>query len=165
MSRGQFVVLETKLKSLGRTGGTSSRSRAKIPRTPVRPPREAFFRATAAVRRVPAPIPAGSKLIGLVRVLGKSLEVPAAKKDWLKRQLPPEEAKSVHEARLHRVFPIVVGAESAEALLVLGPKRSEEPYSREDQTPLEAVTANLALLSVHTRVRGALPIAGAAPSG
>jgi hypothetical protein len=130
----------------------------------VRLPGEAVFRATAAVRLVPAPIPAGSRLIGLVRVLGKPLEIPAGKANWLKRQLPPEEAEFVHEARLEWVYPIVVGAENAEALLVLGPKRSEEPYSREDQTLLEAVAANLALLSLQTRPPGVLPLAVATPS-
>jgi hypothetical protein len=130
----------------------------------VRLPGEAVFKATAAVRLVPAPIPAGSRLIGLVRVLEKPLEIPAGKSDWLKRQLPPEEAEFMRAARLEWVYPIVVGAENAEALLVLGPKRSEEPYSREDQTLLEAVAANLALLSLRPRLPGVLPLAGAAHS-
>lgn len=124
----------------------------------VRLPGETAFRATAAVRLAPAPMPADSKLIGLIRVLGKPLEVLAARTDWLRCQLPPEEAQAVLEARLDWLFPIVVGTEGAEALLVLGPKRSEEPYSREDQTLLEAVTANLALLSVNTRARVASPL-------
>jgi hypothetical protein len=78
-------------------------------------------------------------------------------------QLPPHELKFVHEARLEWVYPIVLGADNAEALLVLGPKRSEEPYSRENQTLLEAVTANLALLSLQTRLTDAPTLAGAAP--
>jgi hypothetical protein len=102
---------------------------------------EPSFRATAAVRLAPAPIPAYSKLIELVRVIDRPLEVHAAMPD---RRLPAEET----EARLEWVFPIAVGGDGPEALIALGPKRSEEPYSREDQTLLEALAANLALLSL-----------------
>jgi hypothetical protein len=102
------------------------------------------FRATAAVRLAPAPIPAASRLIELVRVIERPLEVPAAMPDRLDRQNLSEEA----EARLEWVFPIAVGGHGPEALIVLGPKRSEEPYSREDQTLLEALAANLALLTL-----------------
>ncbi len=48
--------------------------------------------------------------------------------------------------RLDLVVAIATSADAEEALLVLGPKRSEEPYSREDRQLLDAVAAGLALL-------------------
>ena len=43
-------------------------------------------------------------------------------------------------------MPVTLAPERTEALLVLGSKRSEEPYSREDQDLLVAVATSLALL-------------------
>ena len=48
--------------------------------------------------------------------------------------------------RLHLFLPIAMGAARHEAMLALGPKRSEEPYSDDDLEMLEAVASNLALL-------------------
>jgi hypothetical protein len=113
----------------------------------VRQPEETAFRAAAAVRRAPAPIPADSCLAVLVRAVGRPLEI-STNSDWLHRQLPPQEADLVCDEKLEWIFPIETGGDRPEALLLLGPKRSEEPYSNEDQTMLGAVAANLALLSL-----------------
>ena len=120
----------------------------------VREQSQPFFQAVAAIRLVPAPLPAESCLIRLVRLLGKPLEAAAGTSDWLNRQLPTEEAELVRGSRLEWIFPIEIGCDCPETLLVLGPKRSEEPYSKEDQTLLAAVAANLALLPPITKAGG-----------
>jgi hypothetical protein len=115
------------------------------------------FQAKAAVRLVPAPIPAASKLVTLVRVLGKPIEIPSSEDECLGRGLPPEEVELLRGTKPEWIFPIAVGEEQAEALLVLGSKRSEEPYSAEDRILLEAVAANLALLSLEPVPAKAVP--------
>jgi serine/threonine-protein kinase len=99
---------------------------------------------TAVGTRVP-PLPADSKLLALIRVLEKPVEFASGESIW-SRQLPPEESAYLKRSRIEWVFPIKLARERAEALLVLGPKRSEEPYSREDQNLLQAITGSLALL-------------------
>jgi len=66
---------------------------------------------------------------------------------WLREQLPHEETAFLRQARIGLIVPIAMPPGGAEALLVLGAKRSEEPYSREDQELLVAVAASLALLA------------------
>jgi eukaryotic-like serine/threonine-protein kinase len=87
-----------------------------------------------------------SKLIALLHVLGKPLEFLHGDSSWLDRQLPREESEFVRRARIDLLAPITAGAGQTEALLALGVKRSEEPYTREDQELLETITASLALL-------------------
>jgi len=120
----------------------------------VRQPPEATFRAIASAGEPPPLIPTGSTLIALVRVLGKPLELQPSDSAWLRRQLPPDESQWLTDSQLEWVFPIALGAERTEALLVLGPKRSEEPYTREDQELIESIASGLALL--HERLTPAV---------
>jgi serine/threonine-protein kinase len=94
----------------------------------------------------PPPLAAGSKLIGLLRLLGKPLEVFHVDSSWLSQGLPQEEVDLVRRAKIDMLVPVVAGSEIMPALLVLGTKRSEEPYTREDQELFEAITSSLALL-------------------
>lgn len=89
---------------------------------------------------------AESKLIALLHVLGKPLEFRRGDSTWLDQRLPPEESAFLRRARIDLLALIAVGAGQTEALLALGVKRSEEPYTREDQELLETITASLALL-------------------
>jgi serine/threonine-protein kinase len=95
-------------------------------------------------------IPADGKLIALLRLLGKPVELSQSETGWLRRQLPPAEAESLGRARVEWIFPVVLGAERTEALLVLGPRRSEEPYTQEDQELVEGVASGLTLLAERT---------------
>jgi hypothetical protein len=122
----------------------------------VREPGEEAYRVLAARPAGPTAIPAGSKLMTLVRVLGKPVEIEQTGSGWLKRQLPPEESEFVTRARLEWIFPISLAADRTEALIALGPKRSEEPYSREDRDLLEGITASLALLLERSAAPGAV---------
>ena len=123
----------------------------------VREPGEEVYRVLAARPTAPPSIPAGSKLISLLRVLDKPVEIGQTETGWLKRQLPPGESNYVTRARLEWIFPISLVEGRTEALLALGPKRSEEPYSGEDQDLLEGITSSLALLLDRSAPRAAIP--------
>ncbi len=114
----------------------------------VREPHEPIYRCLALApsdHALPA-LPAESKLMSLVRLMGKPLQVPQSGSSWLGDQLPHEETDFLRQARIEFMVPIAVAADRTEALLALGLKRSEEPYAREDQDLLVAVAASLALL-------------------
>ena len=88
--------------------------------------------------------------MALVRVLGKPVELSQSDTGWLRRQLPAEETEGLARARVEWLFPIALGADRAEGLLVLGPKRSEEPYTQEDQDLVEAIASGLAVVAERT---------------
>ena len=114
----------------------------------VREPREASYHSLAAAPtgQAPPPLPAESKLLALMRLLGKPLEVSLTESGWLKQQLPHEETDLLRNARVDLMVPVSTSPGATEALLVLGTKKSEEPYTREDQDLLMAIAASLALL-------------------
>jgi serine/threonine-protein kinase len=58
--------------------------------------------------------------------------------------LEPDELR---RARVELLMPIAMGSGRHEAILALGPKRSEEPYTRDDREALEAIASSLALLA------------------
>jgi tRNA A-37 threonylcarbamoyl transferase component Bud32 len=114
----------------------------------VREPGEPNYRSLAmapAGRALPV-LSAESKLMSLVRLLGKPLEMPQTGSSWIGKQLPHEETEFLRRARIELLVPISTAPGRTEAMLVLGAKRSEEPYSREDQDLLVAITSSLALL-------------------
>jgi DNA-binding winged helix-turn-helix (wHTH) protein len=105
-----------------------------------------FVLASAPVGQAPPPLAADGKLVALVRILAKPLEVTHSEFGWLQQQLPPEETDHLRHTRLGLLVPIATESNRVTALLALGVKRSEEPYSREDRDLLAAVAASLALL-------------------
>jgi serine/threonine protein kinase len=102
--------------------------------------------AAAPAGQALPPLPADFKLVALVRLLGKGLETPHGESGWLRQQLPQEEIDFLRQARIDLLVPVSAASTAPQALLALGVKKSEEPYSREDQELLEAVAASLALL-------------------
>jgi serine/threonine-protein kinase len=114
----------------------------------IHPPGEREYRAAATrpLEQVPPHLMADSKLVGLLHLLGKPLEFQLEGSGWLDQRLPREESEFVRRARIELLVPIASGAVQTEALLALGVKRSEEPYTREDQELLEAIASSLALL-------------------
>ena len=87
-----------------------------------------------------------SKLVGLVRVLGKPIDFSSSP-DLFDEQLLADDAAAIGATRVDLVAPIVTAAaHRREALLVLGTKRSEEPYDRDDRELVASVAASLALL-------------------
>jgi tRNA A-37 threonylcarbamoyl transferase component Bud32 len=114
----------------------------------VHSPGEPAYQTAAAFPPVQTPLnlAAESKLIGLLRVLGKPLESLCTGSIWLDQRLPAEESASVRQARIDVLVPISLDRGPTEALIALGVKRSEEPYTREDQELLETIASSLALL-------------------
>jgi tRNA A-37 threonylcarbamoyl transferase component Bud32 len=88
------------------------------------------------------------KVMAFLRLVEKPVQLSAS--TLVADALHGEEMKLVQEHRMDLLVPITVGPDRTESLLVLGPKRSEEPYSREDEKLLSAIAANLALLSAST---------------
>jgi eukaryotic-like serine/threonine-protein kinase len=114
----------------------------------VREAREPVYSTVAiapAGRALPGP-PAETKLVALVRLLGKPLEVPQTSSGWLIEQLPAGDTDFLRREAIHLIVPVATGADRREALLVLGRRRSEEPYAREDVDLLVAIAVSLALL-------------------
>jgi hypothetical protein len=112
----------------------------------VREPGAGSFCAVAPAGGAPPPIPGDSKLITLMRELDKPLENSQSQPGWLQQQLPAAEVEYLQETRTEWLFPVTLGGTGREAVLVLGPKRSEQPYSQEDREILSAITGSLALL-------------------
>ena len=75
------------------------------------------------------------------------------------RDVPPDQLQWLTQSNVEVVVPIATGATSFEAVLVLGPRRSEEPYSREDLDLLATIAASLALLIGRTAATGATTLA------
>jgi tRNA A-37 threonylcarbamoyl transferase component Bud32 len=113
-----------------------------------RSPLETLYRsiASAPVGMAPPALSVDTKLISLVRVLGQPLHICLSESGWLRQHLPQNETDFLRESQLELIIPIALSPERTEALLVLGPKRSEEPYSREDTELLLAIVSALALL-------------------
>jgi serine/threonine-protein kinase len=82
-----------------------------------------------------------------VRLLGKPLDTALTDSVWLRDQLPHEETEFLRRTRIGLLVPIATGPAGPEALLALGLRRSEEPYSREDHGLLVAVAASVGLLA------------------
>jgi len=117
---------------------------ALVARSPGEPACRAI--ASAPAGQVPPPLPADAKILSLVRVLGKPLDIASAESGWLNEQLPQNETNLVRQARIELLIPISTNPERREALLVMGFKRSEEPYSQEDRDFLVAIATSVALL-------------------
>jgi len=113
--------------------------------------------ASAPPDKAPPPLDAKSSLISILRILKNPLEVILGKSGWLDRHLPMHEIESLRKARVDLLVPISMTLEDDEALLALGAKRSEEPYTREDQGLLAAIAANLGLLLERPDVQATRP--------
>lgn len=114
----------------------------------VRHPDEPQYRALASSPSTPTSLPlaADSKLVALMRALEKPLDGLFTNPDWVHRQLPVQEMSLVQRARVDLLVPIAMKPGHKEALLVLGVKRSEQSYTREDRELLEAIASSLGLL-------------------
>jgi hypothetical protein len=115
-------------------------------------PGETAFTAVAGTAgHLGATLPATGKLMALMRVLGKPVDCSETTGGWHKG-LPPEETGFLRRAGIEWIYPISVAEEKQEAVLALGPRRSEEPYSSEDQQLLESICGALYVLLEHSAV-------------
>lgn len=83
-----------------------------------------------------------NKAVELARVMAKPVQL-TSDDSWLTRQLPSSETQTLERSGVDLIAP-VKGPE--DALIVLGRKRSEEPYTVDDMRLLEDVSIGLALL-------------------
>ncbi len=113
-----------------------------------RKPGEPLYRVVAAapVGALTAELPATNKLIPLVRMLDRSVPITLAESGWLGQQLPQVDKEFLRNARIALLVPVSLEEGQTEVLLVMGAKRSEEPYSSEDTALLENVASALGLL-------------------
>jgi eukaryotic-like serine/threonine-protein kinase len=102
--------------------------------------------ATAPPLAGPAELPGGAKLWALAHVLGRPLDLSKAGAAWLAERLPPEEAAMVGRLGLELIVPVETGSGRSDAILVLGARRSDEPYAGEDQQLLWTIAESLAVL-------------------
>lgn len=112
-----------------------------------RPASGGEYRSAAAFKPEKAPaLPAStSMLMNLARVLKQPLDVAPESSGWLAGRLPAGELQYLREGGIALLMPIAVPDQEGEALMLLGPKRSEEPYSDEDRELLAALADALAL--------------------
>ena len=104
------------------------------------------YQSAAVYRPEKAPaLPAqGSVLMDLARLLKQPMDVAPESSEWLSSRLPEAELRYLRESRIALIVPIAA-ATGGDALLLLGPKRSEEPYSAEDRELLSAIGDALAV--------------------
>jgi hypothetical protein len=134
---------------------------------------EPRYRSVAIVpplRESPALDGHGS-LVAQMRRTGKSIEVPLTDSEWRAQGLSNQEKDSFQQAQIDLLVPIYATPGQMDALLVLGIKRSEEPYTREDQELFGTIASSLGLLleypaprspSTHVRHRFLLSVRFAA---
>ena len=102
--------------------------------------------AAAPPEVFPRGLSAESKLMSAFRLFAKPLQISLAESGWLKQQLPSEDTNFLRDARIDLMVPIAIAPHGREALMVLGLKKSEEPYGSEDQELLSGIGSALALL-------------------
>jgi serine/threonine-protein kinase len=102
--------------------------------------------ASAPPQVCPRGLSADSKLMSVFRLFAKPLQISLAESGWLKQQLPSDETTFLRDARIDLMVPIAIAPHGREALMVFGMKKSEEPYSNEDQEILSGICRALALL-------------------
>ena len=97
---------------------------------------------------VSEPLPSSFTVIGLLSVLGQPLALSLGDTAWVRHQLPVEERALLTTRGIELLVPIVsqVSGGRPVALLVLGPRRSEEPYNQEDLDLLGTIAHALGLL-------------------
>jgi hypothetical protein len=114
-------------------------------------PGEPSFTPVTSVtpERTVTPLPTSLTVIGLLSVLRQPLALSLGDTAWVRHQLPAAERALLGERGIELLVPIVrhaSGSTEPVALLVLGPRRSEEPYNEEDLDLLGAIARELGLL-------------------
>jgi serine/threonine-protein kinase len=93
-------------------------------------------------------LPSSLKVIGVLSVLRKPLALSLGDTAWVRHQLPLEERRMLLDRGIELLVPIS-GRSSDElphGLVVLGPRRSEEPYNQEDMDLLSTIAHAVGVL-------------------
>lgn len=104
-----------------------------------------FFESMNSTEAATTPLrfSAGDKMIRLLAVLGRPLVVGGGAPRSVFHQLPQDEQRVVEELNLELLVGIPGPGDTIEAVMALGMKRSEEPFTGEDIDLLAAVALNL----------------------
>jgi hypothetical protein len=89
-------------------------------------------------------VAADSTLGAVLPLLRRPLRISARRDDTFVRQVTPAELNWVRDHGIELIVPVRSGAGGHEAFFALGPRRSEEPYSMEDEDLLATVGHALA---------------------
>ena len=113
----------------------------------VRRPGQSIFQTVAISPAAEASfsLVSSSQVIELLRLMRKPVQLADRDGSWASRHLPSTDVEWLSRTRVEALVPIHFGADEAtEAIFALGPKRSEEPYSAEDDDLLSAIADNVA---------------------
>ena len=88
---------------------------------------------------------ATARFCQLAEVLGKPVHI-GDRRDSLSSHLPEGEIEVIRRSQIDWLIPVSGASKGAAAFLAIGPKRSQQPYSREDLDLLQSVAGSLALL-------------------
>ena len=102
-----------------------------------------FFHSVASMPAAIGPWPARTRLLDFVRALHKPLDLDLPDAEWVVDRLPNHEADTFGDSGAHLILPIVMDAHGYEAMLVLGRKRSDEPFDREDKELLLGIAESV----------------------
>jgi hypothetical protein len=96
----------------------------------------------------PSELPESMTVIGLLALLRKPLALSLGDTAWVRHQLPPEERTLLLQQGIELLVPISTesAGELPLGLLVLGPRRSEEPYNQEDMDLLSTIAHAVGVL-------------------
>ena len=110
--------------------------------------REPVYRTIAAAPAAHAlpDLPAEAKLVALARVLEQPVETSVDSDRSQVRQLTEADIQYVEDGGIDLIVPVIGPGGTLNALLALGRKRSEEPYSTDDRDVLVTIADNMALL-------------------
>lgn len=106
---------------------------------------EPAYRMLAASEMPASLLPAGARLCRILQAIGKPLEIGDSRSS-LRSNLPEREIEFLRDANVEWLFPVSASAEACTAFLGMGPKRSGQPYTREDIELLQSVADSLGLL-------------------
>jgi hypothetical protein len=111
-------------------------------------PGETSFRVVASspAGQAPPPLAGDSGLVEWLRTESGPAEAVSLSSAPLHEHLTADEIDLVQSARIDLLVPIQVAGPPPQAMLALGPKRSEQPYTREDRDLLGTIASSLALL-------------------
>jgi tRNA A-37 threonylcarbamoyl transferase component Bud32 len=93
-------------------------------------------------------LPSSLKVIGVLAVLRKPLALSLGDTAWVRHQLPLEERRMLLDHGIELLVPISGGSpdELPHGLVVLGARRSEEPYNQEDMDLLSTIAHAVGVL-------------------
>jgi serine/threonine-protein kinase len=82
-------------------------------------------------------------LYGFVGAVKRPLEVDASAKSWLRRHVSEDEIDFLVRAGARLIVPVFARGDNLDALIVLGAKKSDEPFSAEDKNLLMGIAETL----------------------